>query len=105
MNNQYLVRIKMRTKISHDMSYGYWPDCKPPRYEYENGGLEYRQRTLFPDALFIAEINDTSAKLIRIGYGLRVDHVDKSYGNGAIRIMGSDALKCLEIVAKNFRFK
>lgn len=82
------VRIKIGTRVSHDMGFFVWPKCKPPLSEYK--GENWKAETKFPDAVFKARWNGFYWDCKRKGYGGK-----KEYGNGSIFVRGKDSVELI----------
>lgn len=78
------ARIKVGAKISQDFSFGEWPNCFPPKAEYE--GEEYRYEAKNPFMIFdVVESNvNDSVELVTEGYG------GKHYGSGSIHVLNKE---------------
>jgi len=90
-------RIKRGARIFQDHHFGKWPNCCPPRSEYE--GEEYKYEAKDPDMLFKVEWTGTHWDCKADGYGmLRSRGEGGEYGNGSIFV---SALDGVELVGSN----
>lgn len=84
-------RIKIGAEIYQDFSYGKWPDCKPPKSEYD--GEDYQYTTKFPDRIFEVSWDESwNAWDCRAdGYGSHTD-----YGNGSISVHRRESVEIID---------
>jgi hypothetical protein len=84
--------IKIGASIGQDFSYDRWPNCVPPRSEYE--GEEYNYITKFPMAIFECEWNSQGNRwdCVRDGYGK-----SGNYGNGSISVFGYYSVEPIDL--------
>lgn len=84
-------RIKIGAKVFQDFVTCIWPQCKPPRSEYENE--DYKHITKYPYAIFKGTYKDGWWDLTRLGYGKMKSSIS-AYGNGSISVRNrSDLIK------------
>ena len=94
-------RIKRGAGIFQDHHFGKWPDCCPPRSEYQ--GEEYQYEAKDPDMVFEVEWTGNHWDCKADGYGMLRSHGEAGeYGNGSIfvrdragvELVGSNTLCC-----------
>ena len=94
-------RIKRGAGIFQGHHFGKWPDCCPPRSEYE--GEEYQYEAKDPDMVFDVKWTGTHWDCKADGYGmLRARGEGGEYGNGSIFVSGCDGV---ELVGKKTKMK
>jgi hypothetical protein len=84
-------RIQRGAKIFHDLGSCVWPQCKPPKSEYD--GKPYKGVTTDPDKEFEVEWDGSRWKCRADGYGLFAG--EGEYGNGAILIRDYDSVEII----------
>jgi len=84
------ARIKRGTGIFQDCHFGKWPNCCPPKSEYE--GREYQYEANDPDMVFEVDWNGHHWVCKAIGYGMRGSH-GEAYGNGSIYVKDQDGIE------------
>ncbi len=90
-------RIKRGAGILQDHHFGKWPNCCPPRSEYE--GEEYKYEAKDPDMVFEVEWKGRYWDCKADGYGmLRSRGEGGEYGNGSIFVSARDGV---ELVGSN----
>jgi len=90
-------RIKRGAGIFQDHHFGKWPNCCPPRSEYE--GEEYKYEAKDPDMVFEVEWTGRHWDCKADGYGmLRSRGEGGEYGNGSIFVSDPDGV---ELVRSN----
>jgi len=87
-------RIKRGTGIFHDHYFAKWPNCCPPRIEYD--GEEYQHEAKDPDMVFEVEWTGRYWDCKADGYGMHGESGE--YGNGSIFVNNRDGV---ELVAPN----
>lgn len=93
-------RIKRGAGIFQDHHFGKWPNCCPPKSEYE--GEEYKYEAKDPDMVFEVEWTGNHWDCKADGYGmLRVRGEAGEYGNGSIFVSSRDGV---ELVGSNANF-
>lgn len=89
------VRIKKGVRIFQDHRFMRWPQCLPPKKEYE--GQEYRYEAKDPDMEFEGTWNGRYWDCKADGYGhLRHKGDPGEYGNGSILVDGLDSVEIVE---------
>lgn len=92
-------RIKRGAWIFQDHHLGEWPNCCPPRSEYE--GEEYQYEAKDPDMLFEVEWAGNHWNCKADGYGmLRSRGEDGEYGNGSIFVSDSAGVELVGLNVK-----
>lgn len=87
-------RIKPGAGIFQDFHFGKWPNCCPPRSEYE--GEEYQQRAKDPEMVFDVEWNGRYWDCKADGYGyLRSQGEAGEYGSGSITVSSFQGVELL----------
>ena len=84
-------RIKLWAEIFHDRHFGKWPNCLPPKSEYEGEAYQYEAKD--PDMVFDIKWTGRYWECKADGYGmLRSRGEDGEYGNGSIFVRGRDGV-------------
>ena len=92
-------RIIVGTGIYQDQYFGIWPQCCPPRSEYE--GEEYQYQAKDQEMVFDVVWNGHYWDCRADGYGYRRSNGDNGeYGNGSIFVSKFDGVK-LDIEQEN----
>jgi hypothetical protein len=85
-------RIKVGTAIFQDHHFGKWPNCLPPKREYE--GEEYQYCAKDPDMVFDVQWNGHHWDCKADGYGYLRSRGDAGeYGNGSIFVCAFDGVE------------
>jgi hypothetical protein len=91
-------KIRIGAGIMQDLHWGEWPNCVPPRKEYE--GEEYKYLAKNPDMLFEASWNGRYWSCKADGYGHLKFYGDAGdYGNGSIFVYGFSSVDIVKVLS------